>query len=68
VGIITIVGQHSETLAEGSGSDKQVDWVHTGGLTAVNQVSLDLTSRSADPVMQLHLDIGTGELTQVNRS
>jgi hypothetical protein len=40
--------------------------MHPGGLTAVNQISLDLAHHAADPVMQLHLDTGTGELAQVN--
>ncbi|RDJ94169.1 hypothetical protein B4Q13_16630, partial [Lacticaseibacillus rhamnosus] len=47
VGIVAIVGQHGETVAEGGGSDEQIDGVNPSGLTAVDQVNLNLARHGA---------------------
>jgi hypothetical protein len=64
---VAVVGQHGETVAEGSSSDKQIDGMNPSGLTAVDQADLNLARHCASPVMQLDLDVGTGELAKVNR-
>jgi hypothetical protein len=67
MGIVTVVGKHRETIAEGSGSDEKVNRVNPGSLAGVNQVSLNLARYGTSPVMQLYLDVCIGELAQVNR-
>jgi hypothetical protein len=56
MGVVTVIGEHSEAVAQGSGGNQQVNRVNPGSLTAVDQVRLDLPRRDTSPVVQFHPD------------
>ena len=51
MGVITVVGEHGETVAQGSGGNQQVNGVNPSSLPAVDQVRLDLSRHYTSPVM-----------------
>lgn len=45
MGVVAVIGEHGEPIAEGGGGNEQVNRMNPSCLAAVNQVRLDIPNR-----------------------
>jgi hypothetical protein len=66
MGVITVIGEHGEAVAQGRSGNQQVNRVNPSSLAAVDQVRLDLPRHDTSPMVQFNPDVGLSELAKVH--